>query len=144
MRFETGEFILETSGDWEQFPGDDPEQVQFHPEELGASIIVSWFWADVPPEKMLKAAQAVLDARIETLDKLDAHRIDESFVELVEDEPMAHSKHIGQTATGIYRFEGWVTETKFINLWVGVEGNDVGRAAGIFNNVFGGFSFYIP
>lgn len=144
MRFETSEFILDVPGDWEQFPGDDPEQFQFHSEELGASIVVSWLFAEVPHEKMLKAAQAVLDSRLESLDELGAHRIDENFAEVLDNEPLAHSKQVGQTATGIYRFEGWVTETKFLNLWVGVEGNDVGRAAGIFDSVFGGFNFYVP
>jgi hypothetical protein len=144
VRFETSEFILETSGEWVRFADNDPEQFQFHSTELGASIVVSWLPAAVPPEKMVKAAQTVLDARIEALDQLDAHRLDDNFVELLDEEQMAHAKQTGQTDSGIYRFEGWVTEAKLINLWVGVEGNDVGRAADIFDNVFGGFSFYVP
>jgi len=143
VRVETSEFILEVPGDWEQFPGDDAEQLQFHSAELGASIVVSWLFAQVPREKMLEAAQAVLDSRIRSADQLEA-RIDETVVELFDDEPMAHALEIGQTSTGIYRFEGWVTEAKFLSLWVGVEGDDTGRAAGIFKSVFGGFSFYIP
>ncbi|HEX5007477.1 MAG TPA: hypothetical protein VFV70_10220, partial [Hyphomonadaceae bacterium] len=103
MRFETREFVLEVTGDWEHLPGDEPDQFQFHSAGLGASIVVSWLLAEVPPEKMLRAAQAVLDSRIETLDELGDHRIDENSVEIVEDEPMAHSKQIGQTAEGIYR-----------------------------------------
>ena len=144
MRFEAGEFILDVPGDWEQIPGDDAEQLQFHSAGQGASIVVSWLFAEVPRDKMLEAAQAVLASRISSLDQLGAHRLDESFVELLPDEPMAHAKEIGQTGAGIYRFEGWVTEAKFINLWVGVEGDDVGRAGGIFDSVFGGFSFYVP
>jgi hypothetical protein len=144
VKFETSEFILDVPGDWREFPGDYPEQFSFHWEEFGASIVVSYLFAAIPREKMLEAAQTVLDSRLNTLDELGPHRIDESYAEVLEDEPLAHSKQIGQTGTGIYRFEGWVTEAKFINIWVGVEGDDIGRAARVFDSVFAGFSFYIP
>jgi hypothetical protein len=144
MKFEADEFVLEIPGDWEFFEGEDPEEFSFHSAGLKASIVISYLHAQVPRDKMLAAAQAVIASRMSNLNDAGPIQVDETIVEMLDEEGMAHARHTGETGTGVFRFESWVTEAKVINLWVGVEDKAPERAMGIFDDIFGGFSFYVP
>lgn len=144
---ETDEFKLGLDFGWIQHESEEPDQFLFASESRGATVVISYVQAQIPQNLLLEAAETTSRARLEAETQADPRAIfGQHWVEMREDNghPLAHVAYACRNDHSISRYMGWVTEAKFLNLWVCIETLDEDVAKRVFEEVFEGFRFFVP
>lgn len=145
MIYDYSEFRLELTEDWGEIESPDPKMVCFRSTPQGAGITLSAMFYQIPPDKLERFAQKLLEARI------DAHAEQFDGVSYLRQSVRLHSTGrafevfcMAEARDAYICFLGYVTERKILNFFVEVATGDYPTAATLFNTLIRGFEPILP
>jgi hypothetical protein len=143
------EFVLKLGQGWRRIAAGDPEQFTFYSDDKKTSVVISVMMiGPIALDRLLGVANRLADSRLSIEREIDPTRnvtMGNCNVELKESGQVGHVAYAGCADSGhIFRFMGWVTQRKVLSFWVSTETRDNEHSKNVFNEVFGGFRFFIP
>ena len=141
------EFQLDLPAEWKVKESRSPLQWVFASDPKRTEVFVSLRYAQISKDRILEMANAFLDTQREIEIQLRSEwhvQFGDSWVEEREKGELAHIAYASHDDFMHVRFMGWVTQAKFLGLRVQTTTRNSQVSKHIFEEVFGGFRFYIP
>jgi len=143
------EFTFSLPADWAQVKGSDPEQWDFESKTLKSSVVLSILPnLNIPKARLAEAAKKFAEIRKDAEQKARPGQkiiYGDEWAELKPSGDVAQVAYAAYDETGmIFRFFGYVTQSKVLSLWVATADRDRESSKRAFDEAARGLKFYVP